>query len=85
MNLPHVFAKVTTVATGLGFPVTVAGGSHWLADDPLVIAHPDLFTTDCRYGLAFSGEPPGVLSIPPDEDEPEPTGLPPRRTRAGAR
>lgn len=85
MNLDHVFAKATTVANDLGYPVTVAGGSHWLADDPLVIANPGLFTVDCRYGLAFSGEPPEVLSIPPDEDEPQPNGLPPRRTRAGAR
>ena len=70
MNLDHVFAKVTTVANDLGYPLTVQGGSHWLADDPLVLAHPDLFTRDCRYGLAFSGEPPECLSIPPDEGDP---------------
>jgi len=83
VNLDHVFAKVTTVASDLGYPVTVTGGSHWLADDPLVLAHPDLFTRDCRYGLAFSGEPPEVLALPPD-DEPEPSGLTPRRPRAQA-
>jgi hypothetical protein len=70
VNLPHVFAKATTVANDTGFPVTIAAGSHWLADDPLVLARPDLFTTDCRYGLAYSGEPPACLSIPPDEDDP---------------
>jgi hypothetical protein len=48
----------------------VAGGSHWLADDPLVAVRPDLFTTDCRYGLAYSGDPPECLSVPPDEDDP---------------
>ena len=84
MNLPHVFAKTTTSVTISGYPVPVHGGSHWLADDPLVLAHPDLFTTDCRYGLAYSGEAPECLSVPPDGDEPEPTGLPPRRARQAA-
>lgn len=84
MNLPHVFAKATVAVDDMGYPVTVHGGSHWLADDPLVAARPDLFTADCRYGLAYSGDPPQCLSIPPDDDEPEPTGLPPRRTRAQA-
>lgn len=70
MNLPHVFAKSTAVLNDLGYPVTVQGGSHWLADDPLVVAHPDLFTTDCRYGLAWSGDPPECLSVPPDAADP---------------
>lgn len=70
MNLPHVFAKSTANVGDLGYPITVQGGSHWLADDPLVIAHPDLFTADCRYGLAWSGEPPECLSLPPDADDP---------------
>jgi hypothetical protein len=65
-----VFAKVTTVANDLGSPVTVQGGSHWLADDPLVVARPDLFTADCRYGLAWSGEPPACLMVPPDAEDP---------------
>lgn len=78
-----MFAKTTTVANDLGHPVTVAGGSHWLADDPLVLACPGLFTRDCRYGLAYSGDPPEVLSLAPDEDEP--AGLPPRpRVRQAA-
>lgn len=70
MDLPHVFAKATAVVTDLGYPVTVQGGTHWLEDDPLVRAHPDLFTTDCRYGLAYSGDPPGCLSIPPGAEDP---------------
>ena len=70
MNLAHVFAKATTVANDLGYPVTVQGGSHWLADDPLVAARPDLFTEDCRYGLAWSGDPPECLSIPPGAEDP---------------
>lgn len=70
MNLAHVFAKATTVATDVGYPVTVQGGSHWLADDPLVLARPDLFTQDCRYGLVYSGEPPECMSVPPGETDP---------------
>lgn len=69
MILDHVFAKCTAVASDLGYAIAVEGGSHWLADDPLVLARPDLFTQDCRYGLSFSGEPPECLSVPP-EDEP---------------
>ena len=37
----------------------VHGGQHWPADDPIVAAHPDLFSTDPRYGLAFSVDPAG--------------------------
>ena len=65
-----MFAKSTTVVNDLGAPVTVQGGTHWLADDDLVRARPDLFTADCRYGLAWSGEPPAVLMIPPGEEDP---------------
>jgi hypothetical protein len=70
VNLEHVFAKSTASLSDLGYPITVQGGSHWLADDPLVAAHPDLFTADCRYGLAWSGEPPECLLIPPDGEDP---------------
>ena len=79
MNLDHVFVKASTSVVFGGVPIGLLLGQHYLADDPLVLAHPGLFTTDCRYGLAFSGEPPECLSVPP-EDEPEPQ----RRTRAQA-
>jgi hypothetical protein len=68
VNLEHVFANQTATPTNLGYPVTVNMGTHWLADDPLVKARPDLFTTDCRYGMSWSGEPPHCLSLPPDAD-----------------
>jgi hypothetical protein len=84
VNLDHVFAKVTTSVMFQGVPEGMLLGQHYLADDPLVIAHPDLFTKDCRYGLKWSGEPPEVMRLPPDADEPEPDGLPPRRPRAQA-
>ena len=69
MNLPHVFAKATTSTADLGYPYVVHAGAHYLADDPIVAARPDLFTLDCRFGLAYSGKPPECLASPP-EDEP---------------
>lgn len=68
MNLDHVFAKTTTVLNDYGFPLTVQMGTHWLADDPLVQQRPELFTTDCRYGLTWTGDPPECLAIPPEDD-----------------
>jgi hypothetical protein len=66
-----VFAKATSDTRELGYPYIVRAGAHYLADDPIVAARPDLFTTDCRYGLTYSNpaEPPACLSVPPDEDE----------------
>jgi len=82
VDLEHVFAKATATVGDVGYPVTVQGGSHWLADDPLVKAHPDLFTADCRYGLAWSGDPPECLSIPPGEDDPVMTAKARARSQA---
>ena len=41
-----------------GFGV-IQKGTHWSADDPIVVAHPDAFSRDPRYGLAYSVEPAG--------------------------
>lgn len=86
MNLEHVFAKSAgVVQMPGGYPVTVAGGSHWLADDPVVLHRPDLFTADCRYGLSWSGEPPHCLTIPPDDDDEPAVRGRPRAARAASR
>jgi hypothetical protein len=85
VNLPHVFAKGTGSLLLGGAPVSVPGGSHWLADDPLVLAHPDAFTEDCRYGLAWSGEVPAVLSVPPGEEDPVMTERVRARSQAARR
>lgn len=36
---------------------TVRHGTHWPADDPVVLANPEAFSDDPRYGLAFSVAP----------------------------
>ncbi len=42
-----------------GATIPVHKGSHWPASDPVVLARPNLFTTDARYGLMYSQPPPG--------------------------
>lgn len=68
MNLAHVFAKETVSTHDLGYPYVVRAGAHYLADDPIVVTRPDLFTQDCRYGLTYSGEAPECLTVPPEYD-----------------
>jgi hypothetical protein len=74
VNLDHVFANAAASLVFNGSPVTVQGGSCWLADDPLVLAHPEVFTVDCRYAIgrdmSWSGEPPACMSVPPGEEDP---------------
>lgn len=36
----------------------VRQGSHWPADDPVVLANPGSFSDDPRIGLSYSVEPP---------------------------
>lgn len=48
-----VFAKVRFVYG----PGLVMAGSHWPADDPVVLAVPDNFSDDPRVGLSYSVEP----------------------------
>jgi hypothetical protein len=42
---------------------------------------PDLFTEDCRYGLAYSGDPPQCLMVPPEDEDAAPARR--QRTPAG--
>lgn len=57
-----------------GQAVRVVPGQHWPADDPLVRARPELFTSDSRFGMLYT-EPrdeydpalyPPVYEIGPD-------------------
>jgi hypothetical protein len=60
MTIPVVFASATkrVELPGGGFGV-IQKGSHWPADDPIVLAHPEVFSDDPRWGMNYSVEPPG--------------------------
>lgn len=49
-----VYAKDWANAPGPGGIRRFPPGSHWPADDPFVVANPELFSDDPRYHLAFS-------------------------------
>ena len=55
-----------TLTLANGAQATVRRGQHWSAADPVVREKPDAFTTDPRYGLAFS-TPPAEMADPPVE------------------
>jgi hypothetical protein len=48
---------VYATATSMIGQALIKGGTHWPADDPLVLANPTLFSDNPRYGLFFSVEP----------------------------
>lgn len=52
----HVFATDTRVVShpDTGGSVPVVQGTHWPADDPIVLAFPSLFSGDARFGLSSS-------------------------------
>ncbi len=55
-----VYATATKrVQLSSGVWSVVPKGSHWPADDPVVTAHPDLFSPDPRWGMSYSVEPDG--------------------------
>jgi hypothetical protein len=58
--------ETATLIAG-GTQVMVYKGTHWLENDPVVCAHPGFFSSDARYGLSWSGEPPPEMSEPPVE------------------
>lgn len=72
--LDVVYGAANTVAVApWGVRVWVQIGSHWRADDPLVIASPSLFTTDPTVGMSYSIPPtqPQRVYVGPQPD-PEP-------------
>lgn len=55
MTVRVVYATTTTSVHGpSGMPVQIVWGSHWPASDPVVLAHPELFTDDPTPGLRIS-------------------------------
>ena len=45
------------VVTPDGGRWNVQGGQHWPADDPVVLAKPDMFSPDARWGITYSAAP----------------------------
>jgi hypothetical protein len=48
---PKIVYAVATVTVGMQ---TVRAGTHWRADDPLVLSQPSLFSEDPAYGMNSS-------------------------------
>jgi hypothetical protein len=58
MNVVYATATVPVqLPSGIGG--MVQKGSHWPADDPVVLAHPEYFSPDPRFGMSYSVEPAG--------------------------
>jgi hypothetical protein len=53
------------VAMPGGEQIHVPYGTHWSAKDPVVLAHPDLFSDDPRHGLY--GQPPDGADAPVEQ------------------
>lgn len=47
--------------------VNLRRGMHFPADDPVVEEHPDLFSTDPRWGMQFTRRPAGYDDPPPEQ------------------
>lgn len=67
MNIQVVYAKQPIRTMAGGVMTSFPPGAHWPADDPYVLAHPEQFSDDPRYFMAFTEVRPGYLG---DEDIP---------------
>ena len=50
-----------------GGTALVRKGEHWAANDPVVLAHPSMFSADARYGVRYSVEPAGLSDEPVEQ------------------
>ena len=66
MNVVYAIQSAS-VATEAGAQASIHRGQHWPADDPIVRAHPGLFSDDPRYGLTFSERPEGFDAAPVEQ------------------
>jgi hypothetical protein len=60
MKVVYATATASVTRPG-GHQLLVQKGTHWPADDPLVLSHPDLFSEDARYGMCYSQAPRGEV------------------------
>ena len=54
-----VYATASASLSFNGAQMTIRKGSHWPAEDPLVVRYPDMFSPDARFGLLYTAEPEG--------------------------
>jgi hypothetical protein len=60
MTIRVVYATTTKpVQLQVGTSGVIQKGTHWPADDPIVLAHPEVFSDDPRWGMNYSREPAG--------------------------
>jgi hypothetical protein len=79
-----VYASASASVSFDGSQVPVRKGSHWAADDPLVLENPGLFSNDARYGMLYTREPEGY-DVPPDDAPVETTTAAPGEKRSTRR
>lgn len=66
MNVVYAVTNSVVPLEG-GGRVMVRVGSHWPADDPVVVAQPSLFSPDPSYGLNRSGPAPEPPARPVEQ------------------
>ncbi len=60
----YAVANATVQHPDGGMTIPVRKGQHWPAEDPIVAAHPDLFSADPRWGMQYTREPAGYGDPP---------------------
>lgn len=81
MQVVYVRVDSAVVTLPSGTPWTLMKGQHYPADDPVVTANPGMFSSDPRYGVTWTGEPPAEMAQPPDDVE-QATAAPGEKRRA---
>lgn len=66
MNVVYAVDTAQVSLAG-GGTALVRKGEHWAASDPVVLAHPSLFSADARYGMRYSAEPVGYDAPPVEQ------------------
>lgn len=67
-----------------GLAARVRKGEHWVASDPLVQEHPELFSSDARYGARYTVRP-DEMAEPPGRAPVETATAAPGETRSTSR
>ncbi len=74
-----------SIPLGTGLSARVRKGEHWVASDPLVQEHPELFSPDARYGARYTVRPPEMAESPSAAPPVEAATAAPGETRSTRR